>query len=162
MSGFKTWNNNNTTDLFIVGNGGGNTVGGNNNNPIYQWSETNTGGSNGYGTLSTDKDVKTAGTIKCESLQQTSDIRFKNNIITLNKNEHLDKLQKLIPKSYNFQNNSKTTFGFIAQEVEKIYPNLVDTDSEGIKSLNYSQLIPLLLLQSNDLERKIEELKNNN
>ena len=39
---------------------------------------------------------------------------------------------------------------------------LVDTDSEGIKSLNYSQLIPLLLLQSNDLERKIEELKNNN
>ena len=38
----------------------------------------------------------------------------------------------------------------------------VETYNNGIKSLNYSQLIPLLLLQSNELERKIEELKNNN
>ena len=71
-------------------------------------------------------------------------------------------IKKLIPKSYNFQNKNKTSFGFIAQEVEKVYPNLVETDNNGIKSLNYSQLIPLLLLQSNELERKIEELKNNN
>ena len=95
-------------------------------------------------------------------LRQTSDIRLKNEIASLNKNEHLDKLNKLIPKSYKFKNDDKTTFGLIAQEVEKIYPNLVDTDNKGIKSLNYTQLIPLLLLQSKDLERKIEELKNNN
>ena len=134
----------------------------NTTNSVFQWSETNTGGINNVGILSTDKDVHTDGIMKCVSLQQTSDIRLKNNIAPLNKKVHLDKLQKLIPKSYNFQNNNKTSFGFIAQEVEKIYPNLVETDNKGIKSLNYSQLIPLLLLQSNELERKIEELKNNN
>ena len=163
MSGFKTWNNrNNTSSIFIIGNGGGNIVGDNTTNSVFQWSETNTGGINNVGILSTDKDVHTDGIMKCVSLQQTSDIRLKNNIAPLNKKVHLDKLQKLIPKSYNFQNNNKTSFGFIAQEVEKIYPNLVETDNKGIKSLNYSQLIPLLLLQSNELERKIEELKNNN
>ena len=60
------------------------------------------------------------------------------------------------------KNDSKTTFGLIAQEVEKIYPNLVNTDNKGFKSLDYIQLVPLLLLQTNEMERKIEELKNNN
>ena len=86
MSGFKTWNNsNNTSSLFIVGNGGGNIVGNNTTNTVFQWSETNTGGINNVGVLSTDKDVHTDGVMKCVSLQQTSDIRLKNNIAPLNK-----------------------------------------------------------------------------
>lgn len=160
MSGFKTWNNNNNG--FNSGGGSGNSAGNEKNNSLFQWSETDTGGSNNVGILSTTKDVTTSGAVVCNSLRQTSDIRLKNQIATLNKNEHLDKLQKLIPKSYKFKNDDKTTFGLIAQEVEKIYPNLVDTDNKGFKSLNYTQLIPLLLLQNNEMERKIEELKNNN
>ena len=159
MSGFKTWNNNNNG--LNSGGGGGNSAG-DNNRSLFQWSETDSGGSNNVGVLSTTKDVTSSGVITCVSMRQTSDIRLKNEIASLNKNEHLDKLNKLIPKSYKFKNDDKTTFGLIAQEVEKIYPNLVDTDNKGIKSLNYTQLIPLLLLQSKDLERKIEELKNNN
>ena len=46
--------------------------------------------------------------------------------------------------------------------MEKIYPQLVNTNEDGTKSVNYTELIPLLLLQTNNLERKIEELKNNN
>ncbi len=71
-------------------------------------------------------------------------------------------MKKLIPKSYNFENDNKASFGLIAQEVEGIFPNLVTTNNNGIKNIDYSQLIPLLLLQTNTLERKIEELKNNN
>ena len=161
MSGFKTWNRNNGG--FISGGGGsGNSAGNNNGNSLLQWSETQTGGSNNIGVLSTNKDVTSNGIITCVSLRQTSDIRLKNQITALNKKEHLDKINKLIPKSYKFKNEDTPTFGLIAQEVEKIYPNLVHTDNKGFKSLNYTQLIPLLLLQSNDLERKIEELKNNN
>ena len=48
------------------------------------------------------------------------------------------------------------------QEVEKIYPTLVATKEDGTKSVNYTEIIPLLLLQTNEMERKIEELKNNN
>ena len=53
-------------------------------------------------------------------------------------------------------------FGFIAQDVEKEFPSLVSTDNEGMKSINYLEMIPLLLHKINDLERKIDELKNNN
>ena len=52
--------------------------------------------------------------------RQTSNIKN----LSLNKKEHLDKLKRLIPKSYNFKNENKTTFGLIAQEVEKIYPSI--------------------------------------
>jgi hypothetical protein len=94
----------------------------------------------------------------------TSDLKFKSNVKNLsdNKREHLDKLKRLIPKSYNFKNKKDTSFGLIAQEVEKIYPSLVTTLEDGTKSVNYTELIPLLLLHSNEMERKIEELKNNN
>ena len=44
-----------------------------------------------------------SGVIVDVSLRQTSDIRLKNEIASLNKNEHLDKLNKLIPKSYKFK-----------------------------------------------------------
>ena len=94
---------------------------------------------------------------------QISDLKFKSNVKNLsdNKIEHLDKLKRLIPKSYNFKNKKDTSFGLIAQEVEKIYPSLVTTLEDGSKSVNYTELIPLLLLQTNEMERKIEELKNN-
>ena len=71
-------------------------------------------------------------------------------------------MKRLIPKSYNFKEQKTQSFGLIAQDVEKIYPQLVNTNEDGTKSVNYTELIPLLLLQTNNLERKIEELKNNN
>ena len=68
-----------------------------------QWSETQTGGSNNIGVLSTNKDVISNGIITCVSVKQTSDIRLKNEVALLNKKEHLDKINKLIPKSYKFK-----------------------------------------------------------
>jgi hypothetical protein len=41
---------------------------------------------------------------------------------------------------------NKTLYGFIAQDVEKIYPNLVYTDNKtGIKMINYDSFIPLII-----------------
>lgn len=155
MSGFKTWNNRNSGSTQNGGSSGGGGGGGSSGRQ--QWTETPT-------TLSTEKNVLSQRDIFCRFLYATSDERLKNNIKSLSKeeNKHLDKLKKLIPKSYNFVNHNKTSFGLIAQEVEKIYPNMITTNKDGIKSIDYNQLIPLLLLQSNNLERKIEELKNNN
>tara|TARA_B100000925_G_scaffold136903_1_gene102460 strand:+ start:179 stop:667 length:489 start_codon:yes stop_codon:yes gene_type:complete len=162
MSGFKSWNNNDNGSLFVTGGGGNSAGNSNNNNRVQQWSETNTGGTNNIGFLSTNKDVLTTGDMTCVNINLTSDERLKKNINNLDKNEHLDNIKKLIPKSYNFKNESDVTFGLIAQEVEKIYPNLVREDNNGFKSVNYIQLIPLLMLQTKEMERKIEELKNNN
>ena len=155
MSGFKSWNTEsnigfNTNNNGAVGNNGGGDL-------IRQWGETST-------TLFTNKKVLTTSTMEAASFDVNSDVRLKKRINSLSTQEtqHLDKLKHIIPKSYNLNNKEKKTFGFIAQEMEKIYPNLVNTNNKGIKSIDYIQLIPLLLLQSNNLERKIEELKNNN
>jgi len=153
MSGFKSWNNQNS-------NVSGNSERSNNNNSSsgkQQWNESPK-------TLSTEKNVASQLDMYCRRLYQSSDILLKNNVENLSndENKHLDNLKKLIPKSYNFENDNKASFGLIAQEVEGIFPNLVTTNNNGIKNIDYSQLIPLLLLQTNTLERKIEELKNNN
>ena len=152
MSGFKSWNNTNS------GKSSSNTLSSNfRESGKQQWNETPT-------TLSTEKNVSSELDMYCRRLYQSSDILLKNNVKNLSneENKHLDNLKKLIPKSYNFENDNKASFGLIAQEVEGIFPNLVTTNNNGIKNIDYSQLIPLLLLQSNNLERKIEELKNNN
>ena len=99
--------------------------------------------------------------IRCDRFYTRSDIRIKKDIENLTDN-HLDKLDRLVPKSYKFKNDGLEHFGFIAQDVEKEFPNLVSTDMEGLKSVNYLEMIPLLLHKINDLERKLEEIKNNN
>ena len=96
--------------------------------------------------------------IRCDRFYTRSDIRIKKDIENLDGN-HLDKLDKLVPKSYKFKNDGLEHFGFIAQDVEKEFPNLVSTDMEGLKSVNYLEMVPLLLHKINDLERKLEEIK---
>ena len=89
-----------------------------------------------------------------------SDKRLKYNIEDLS-NCDIEKLNAIIPKQYRSANDDLLHFGFIAQEVEELFPNLVNEDNQGIKSLNYLEMIPLLLHKINHLERIIKELKNN-
>jgi hypothetical protein len=35
--------------------------------------------------------------------------------------------------------------GLLAQEVEQVYPELVSTDAQGYKAVNYAQLAPVLI-----------------
>ena len=85
-----------------------------------------------------------------------SDIRLKENIKTINENEK-DKVLQLVPKTYNLIADEKKTkrYGFIAQEVEELYPELISIDDKGMKAVNYSDLIPLLLEQIKELKKSI-------
>jgi hypothetical protein len=78
-------------------------------------------------------------------------------------NEYIDNLVYLKGKQYTFINDpsKKIHYGYIAQDVEPIYPNLVITNEEQIKSINYIELIPLLVEKINKLEVEIFNLKNN-
>ncbi len=49
--------------------------------------------------------------------------------------------------------------GFIAQEVEKIYPELVNTDEQGYKSVDYSKVTPIIVEAIKEQQKQIEELK---
>jgi hypothetical protein len=102
-----------------------------------------------------------------------SDSRFKQNITPLsNALENVIKLQgvtydwrkKEFPDRYF---NDKKQIGIIAQDLEKIYPELVDTDEKGYKSVDYSKITPILIeaikAQNetlNNQQKEIEALKN--
>jgi hypothetical protein len=106
--------------------------------------------------------------VSCNNLQAlqsfsfTSDVKLKDNIKDI-PNEYIDNLVYLKGKQYTFINDpsKKIHYGYIAQDVEPIYPNLVITNEEQIKSINYIELIPLLVEKINKLEVEIFNLKNN-
>ena len=50
-------------------------------------------------------------------------------------------------------------FGFVAQEVEKVCPELVREKSDGIKTVEYGHVVPLLLDVIQDLTKRIEVLE---
>jgi hypothetical protein len=102
-----------------------------------------------------------------------SDISFKTNIKPLEKS--LDKIVKLKGVSFDWKSDTevytmtgiKEDIGFIAQEVEKVLPNLVRKNNNGLLSLRDKGISALLVegikeqqLQIEDLKKEIKELKN--
>jgi hypothetical protein len=71
----------------------------------------------------------------------------------------VDDILKLNPKQYNYKEDSKLHYGLIAEDVEKIFPNLVSDHNNSGKSLNYLEILPLLLNKIKDLQNQIDELK---
>ncbi|MCR4328933.1 MAG: tail fiber domain-containing protein, partial [Candidatus Roizmanbacteria bacterium] len=75
-----------------------------------------------------------------------SDARLKENVVTLT--DSLDAVLKLRGVRFNWNGEYSTghaaSVGFIAQEVEKIFPELVITDTAGYKNLDYGKLTAVL------------------
>ena len=65
-------------------------------------------------------------------------------------------------KFYQSLENDGPHFGFIAQEVKEIYPELVKTDHDGYMYIDYIGMIPLLVHAIGELNAQIEELKAEN
>ena len=57
------------------------------------------------------------------------------------------------------KNNDKVNYGFIAQEVEKVLPEIVSTDKDGYKSVNYQNTIAILIEGMKEQQKQIDELK---
>lgn len=104
------------------------------------------------------------------SINNPSDLKLKDNIENLSLSL-TDNLMLLNPVKYNYIDDEKLKdhFGFIAQDVEKLFPNLVNTvsapigdeainDVISIKSVNYLEMVPLLVLKIKDLQNQIDAL----
>lgn len=97
------------------------------------------------------------------TVTESSDLRLKTNIKTLS--NALDKTIALRGVSYNWKDSNKSQndqIGVIAQEVEKIYPEFVRTDEDGMKSVNYSQMVAVLIEAVKELNLELKDLKNDN
>ncbi|OAN61889.1 hypothetical protein A8B79_05565 [Balneola sp. EhC07] len=97
------------------------------------------------------------------TLNQSSDERLKKDIRTLD--NALEKTMEMRGVSYTWKtdvSNEDPQIGVIAQEVEKIYPEFVRTDENGMKSVNYAQMTAVLIEAVKALNLELQELKNDN
>jgi hypothetical protein len=93
-------------------------------------------------------------------LTEISDARYKKNISSFT--GALNKIRQLRGVTYNWIDEKKGTteqIGFIAQELEKVFPQLVMTNKEGYKSVAYSHVIPVLVEAIKEQQQQIDELK---
>lgn len=132
-------------------------------------------------------DVYTSGTLTAKEFTTLSDARYKSNIQQINSNA-LTKISALNPVQYTmasataiaFANTEKSDtmsttittqnedlaemnkihYGLLAQEVKEIYPELVHEDDAGVMSINYIELIPLLIQAVQDLSEQVSVLSN--
>lgn len=104
------------------------------------------------------------------SINSTSDKMLKENVQQITTCE-CDRILEIQPKKYNFidDTSKKTHYGLIAQDVEEQYPLLVseidhvidDTATIKIKTVNYMELIPIMIRKMQNMQDQIDELRNN-
>jgi hypothetical protein len=105
-------------------------------------------------------------TIRTNGIIEPSDERLKNDISEIS--GALGKVMAMRGVTYHWkkelpQNNGlseKLQYGLIAQELEAIIPELVDTDSEGWKAVEYSHLVPVLIEAIKTQQAEIESQRN--
>ncbi len=129
------------------------------------------GGALGIGTttpaykLDVVGDINASGLVRANGVALSSDIRFKKNIQALESS--LERLSRLQGVSYLWrtrefpekQFNDRVQIGLIAQEVEKQFPELVETDRNGFKSVNYPALVAPLIEATKSLKNENAALK---
>ena len=108
-----------------------------------------------------------------QSFSAVSDENKKENIVELNKQQSYDNVKNIRAVTYNFKDivkvdddgntttyeDDKSRIGFISQDWETNYSELVDTDDDGVKSLLYTETVPVLLSALQKAQDKIEAME---
>jgi hypothetical protein len=123
-------------------------------------------GNVGIGTSSPTVKLQVNGDIIANSIAGSSDLRFKTNIRPVT--NVLDKIKALRGVYFNWNQNeypekqfgSNVELGFIAQEVEKIVPEIVTKDKtkEEYRSVKYDKLVALLVEAIKEQQKQIDSL----
>ena len=90
------------------------------------------------------------------TVNESSDIALKTNIEPID--NVLDKIQQITGYKYQFKDNGHNSMGVTAQDVEKVFPELVHGE-EGSKTLQYSGLIGALIESVKELSNKVAALE---
>ncbi len=111
--------------------------------------------------LTVNGDIKATGKVfaSCGTLT-CSDVRYKKDLKPIE--NALDRVIQLRGVSFNWKDESMgkgQQLGVIGQEVEKVFPEVVSTDSDGYKSVAYSQLVAPLIEAIKELKAENETLK---
>jgi hypothetical protein len=135
--------------------------------------DINTSSSVRFGSLGIGTPAGAAGEIRATdniTAYYTSDERLKTNVRPIE--NALDKVSQLDGVIYDWNDTYKKDHGdvdgyfvradnsgVIAQQVEKVFPNVVADRADGFKAVRYELLVPLLIEAIKDLKAEIESLK---
>lgn len=97
-----------------------------------------------------------ANVITATDFNATSDLRLKDNVTTP---PGLDRLACINPVEFTWKSTGAKSYGVLAQELEKILPELVHTDDFGYKSVSYIPMLAILVRAVQELHSEVEQLK---
>ena len=117
------------------------------------------GGDVGIGQTSPAYKLDVTGTIRATGdVIAFSDKRVKENIKTID--NALEKVINLRGVEFNKIGENKKSIGVIAQEVEKILPEVISTDKRDMKSVAYGNIVGVLIEAIKELSDKVKALEN--
>jgi hypothetical protein len=100
----------------------------------------------------------TLGTTRTQTLVETSARKHKEYITPLG--TQIQNINKLNPVEFTWKESNKKDIGLIAEEMDKIYPELVSREENGdIHGINYSKITAVLVKAVQEQQNQIEELK---
>lgn len=92
------------------------------------------------------------------ALFEDSDRQLKSNIIVIS--NPLQIIKNIEGVQFNWKKDNKLDYGMIAQQVQKVIPQMVSLNSStGYKQISYIKLIPFLLESIKELNKRIETLE---
>ena len=131
---------NSANTLFVIGNGS------------QSWSKSDAFKVMANGDTTVSNDLTVGGDIVV-----SSDARLKANIVSLGST--LAKLLLIDGKSYTMKKNGKQKIGVLAQDIQKVFPELVTTDDKNMLAVNYQGLVPVLINALKEQDDKISRLE---
>ena len=88
-----------------------------------------------------------------------SDETLKENVNRIGGAEGMELIREIRPVRYDWKETGREALGVIAQETARVLPNLVDTDPNGIMSVDYIQLIAPLIAAVQELDARVTVLE---
>src|SRR3989338_6585981 len=114
-------------------------------------------GNVGIGTVNPSAKLEVSGDVKATGIYYSSDQRIKRDIKPIF--NALEKIKQLNGVSFKWIEDGSAQIGFIAQEIETVFPEAVSTDkNSGYKSVQYGNLTAPLLEAVKELNLKYEVL----
>ena len=120
----------------------------------YRGATTSTAVTFSGGINMSNSNITNGGVITATEFNATSDMRLKDNITAVQ--NPLDILAAISGVQFNWKSNGKEAVGVLAQEIEKVLPQIVNTNADGYKAVSYDSLIPILIEAIKELAAKVK------
>ena len=99
------------------------------------------------------------GKIKANAYTTYSSLRYKDNVEPIQ--NAMAKIRNLSGVTYNWKTTNSSDIGFIAEEVGKVMPEIVEWESDGVnaQSMDYTKIIPVLVEAIKEQQTEIDSQK---